>query len=71
MGVIKPAPRIYEMLEQDCGVAPERLLFTDDRADNIQAAAARGWQTHQFEGPQGWADRLIAEGLLTLQEATP
>jgi len=71
MGVIKPAPRIYEMLEQDCGVAPERLLFTDDRADNIQAAAARGWQTHQFEGPQGWADRLIAEGLLTPQEARP
>jgi 2-haloacid dehalogenase len=69
MGVIKPDPRIYEMVEQDCGVAPDRLLFTDDRADNITAAARRGWRTHQFESWQGWARRLVAEGLLTTAEA--
>ena len=69
MGVIKPDPRIYEMVEQDCGIAPDRLLFTDDRADNITAAARRGWRTHQFETWQGWARRLVAEGLLTEQEA--
>jgi 2-haloacid dehalogenase len=33
------------------------LLFTDDRADNIDAARARGWQAHLFDGPQGWAMR--------------
>ena len=70
MQVTKPSPRIYEMVEQDCGVAPSHLLFTDDRVANIDAAASRGWQTHLFEGPQGWADRLVAEGLLTPQEAT-
>jgi 2-haloacid dehalogenase len=69
MGVIKPDPRIYEMVEQDCGIAPDRLLFTDDRADNITAAARRGWRTHQFESWQGWARRLVAEGLLTTAEA--
>ncbi len=69
MGVIKPDPRIYEMVEQDCGLPPESLLFTDDRADNITAAARRGWRTHQFESWQGWAARLVAEGLLTAQEA--
>ena len=69
MGVIKPNPRIYEMVEQDCKVAPGRLIFTDDRADNIAAAAARGWLTHHFEGWQGWARRLVAEGLLTKGEA--
>ncbi len=69
MGVIKPDPRIYAMVEQDCGIAPDRLLFTDDRADNITAAARRGWRTHQFETWQGWARRLVAEGLLTEQEA--
>ena len=69
MKVIKPEARIYEMVEADCGIAPERLLFTDDKADNIAAAAARGWQTHLFEGPQGWAARLVAEGLLTEEEA--
>ena len=69
MGVIKPDPRIYEMVEDDCGLPPQSLLFTDDRADNITAAARRGWRTHQFESWQGWAARLVAEGLLTQQEA--
>jgi 2-haloacid dehalogenase len=69
MGVIKPDPRIYEMVEQDCGIAPNRLLFTDDKAENITAAARRGWRTHQFETWQGWAERLVAEGLLSKSEA--
>lgn len=69
MGVIKPDPAIYAAVETGCGIAPERLIFADDRADNIAAAKARGWQTHLFEGPQGWADRLVAEGLLRDAEA--
>ena len=69
MGVIKPDPLIYQMVEEDCGLPPESLLFTDDRADNITPAARRGWRTHQFESWQGWAARLVAEGLLTKEEA--
>ena len=69
MGVIKPDPRIYAMVEQDCGIAPERLIFTDDREDNIAAAAVRGWQVHHFTGWEGWARRLVAEGLLSEAEA--
>jgi len=69
MQVIKPDPKIYTMLEQDCGVAPENLLFTDDRADNIAVAANRGWQTHLFEGPQGWADRLVEANLLSVDQS--
>ncbi|CUH52492.1 HAD-IA family hydrolase [Shimia marina] len=67
--LIKPDPAIYAHVEADSGIAPERLLFADDRADNIAAAAARGWQTHHFTTPRGWADRLVAEGLLTEAEA--
>jgi len=69
MGVIKPDPRIYEMLEQATGLSGAELLFTDDRIDNITAANARGWQTHLFENPQGWAGRLVAAGLLSEKEA--
>lgn len=65
MGVIKPEARIYEMVEQDCGLDPSTLLFTDDRQENLDAAAKRGWKTHLFDGPAGFADRLVAEGLLT------
>lgn len=71
MGVIKPDPRIFDMVEADCGIAPEALLFTDDRADNIDEARAHGWQTHLFDGPDGWADRLVATGLLTRKETEP
>lgn len=67
--VTKPDPRIYQIVEEDCGIAPERLLFADDKAENIVAAAQRGWKTHQFESWQGWAARLVAEGLLTKAEA--
>ena len=69
MKVTKPSPRIYEMLEEASGLHGDALIFADDRADNIAAADARGWHTHLFEGPQGWDDRLVAEGLLTRAEA--
>lgn len=68
MGVMKPDPAIYAALEAECGVAPGRLIFTDDRADNIAVAAARGWQTHLFEGWQGWAARLVDAGLVQKAE---
>lgn len=69
MKVVKPDPEIYRMVEADCGVAPEAMLFADDRAENIEMAAQRGWQVHLFEGPQGFADRLVAEGLVDAREA--
>lgn len=68
LGVCKPDPAIYEAVEAQ-GVKPERLLFVDDSAANVEAAAERGWQTHRFDGVEGWAARLVAEGVLTQAEA--
>lgn len=65
----KPDPAIYAHIEADCGLPPESLLFTDDKAENIEAARVRGWQTHLFDGPEGWAARLVSEGLLTQEAA--
>jgi 2-haloacid dehalogenase len=69
MRVIKPDPEIYEILERDSSIEPGKLLFTDDRDDNIAMAASRGWQTHLFEGAQGWADRLVDANLLSVEQA--
>jgi 2-haloacid dehalogenase len=69
MKVIKPDPKIYQMVENECGLPADALLFTDDRPDNIDMARTRGWQTHLFEGPGGWADQLVNHGLLTRSEA--
>ena len=69
MKTIKPDPTIYQMVEDATGLSGGDLIFADDRADNIAAASARGWHVHHFDGPQGWADRLVAEGFLTQTEA--
>ncbi|MCE8510402.1 HAD family phosphatase [Ruegeria pomeroyi] len=69
MQMVKPHAPIYAAVEDDCGLAPGTLLFADDRVENIDAARMRGWQVHHFTGPQGWAARLVAEGLLTEGEA--
>lgn len=66
---IKPEPEIYAILERETGVAPQHLLFTDDRPENIEAAHARGWQTHLFTAPALLAARLVQAQLLTEQEA--
>ncbi len=69
MGVTKPDPRIYQIVEDDCGIDPAGLLFVDDRHDNINVALGRGWQVHLFDGAQGWADRLVTDGLLEKDDA--
>jgi len=69
MGLIKPDPRIYAMLEERCGLSAHALLFTDDRAENVAAARARGWHAHRFAGPEGWARVLVEHRLLTPREA--
>lgn len=69
MGVIKPDPAIFASVEAELGLRGDAILFTDDREANVAAAEARGWRTHLFTAPGGWADRLVAEGLLATEEA--
>jgi 2-haloacid dehalogenase len=69
MGMVKPDPAIYAAVEADCGIAPGRLFFTDDRADNIAAARARGWLAHRFDGPAGLSQALIEHGVLSAEDA--
>ena len=69
LGMSKPDAAIYQWVEAECAMPQNTLLFTDDRPENIAAARERGWQTHLFDGPDGWAARLVREGLLTLEAA--
>ena len=43
--VLKPAPRIYEIVEQRSGCDGPEILFLDDKPENVAAGAQRGWQT--------------------------
>ena len=49
---MKPDPKIYEALEKMSGERGAKLLYIDDRAENIAAGAARGWQTILQESPE-------------------
>lgn len=69
MGIIKPDPAIYAAVEAALDLDGGAMLFTDDRDANVAAAAARGWRTHLFTNAEGWADRLVTEGLLMPEEA--
>ena len=69
LGGMKPDPQIYAFVEADCGFAPGALLFADDKAENVEAAALRGWQVHQFTTSENWAAQLVASGLLGRSEA--
>ena len=64
LGLIKPDPAIYAALEQATGLSGEALIFTDDKPENIEAATARGWKGHVFDGAAGWRARLVDEGVL-------
>ncbi len=44
VGAVKPEPAIYAAAEAGIKLSPKQLLFIDDRAENIEAAKARGWQ---------------------------
>jgi len=41
---MKPDPKIYEALEKTAGKRGAEVLYLDDRAENVEAGAARGWQ---------------------------
>ncbi|TAK94232.1 MAG: HAD family phosphatase [Verrucomicrobia bacterium] len=44
VGAMKPAEKIYVALEEMSGKRGAEILYLDDRADNVAAGAARGWQ---------------------------
>lgn len=44
VGAMKPAAKIYEQLEALSGKRGAEILYLDDRQENVDAGAARGWQ---------------------------
>jgi HAD superfamily hydrolase (TIGR01509 family) len=69
VGLLKPDLAIYRHVESVTGRAPEAHLFFDDRADNVQAAQAAGWQGVIFEGVEQCRRELAARGIGVAGEA--
>jgi len=50
-GAMKPDARLYQVVEQRSNRQGAEILYLDDRAENIAAGAARGWQVILQESP--------------------
>jgi putative hydrolase of the HAD superfamily len=61
LGYEKPDPRIFAVVTQKLGVAPERIRFFDDKTENVRAARAAGWQAEPVgDDPVGDLRRLLS-----------
>ena len=63
-GVMKPDPRIFRILFERHGVAPESAVFIDDVATNAAAASALGIHGIHFRSPDQLRRELVAVGIL-------
>ena len=63
-GVAKPDPRIFEIVRERTGLPLDRLVFVDDRADNVAAAAAAGMDALLFTDAACLRAALRQRGLL-------
>ena len=64
LGVRKPQPVIFERALAIAQVKPERVVFVDDREQNLAPARAQGMQTILFTGADALRESLRGLGLL-------
>ena len=60
---MKPAAGIYEALEVMTGKRGAKIIYIDDRPENIAAGTARGWRTILHEAPEKTRSALNAFGI--------
>ncbi|TNY36019.1 HAD family hydrolase [Thermomonospora catenispora] len=60
IGVAKPDPRAYRICADRLGVPVSRVLFFDDRAENVEAARRVGMLSEVFTSP-AQVRRVVAE----------
>jgi len=46
----KPEKKIYEMVQQECKIEPQNILFIEDTEENIKTAQSMGWNTCKAYG---------------------
>jgi HAD superfamily hydrolase (TIGR01509 family) len=63
-GVMKPDPRLYEVVEREARRRGADLLYLDDRPENVAAGAARGWQAILHESSEKSLAAIRKLGLL-------
>jgi len=60
----KPETQVYAAVEQALGLPGAQLAFFDDRPVNVEAARARGWRAHLWQGADQARHQLVELGVL-------
>jgi len=68
VGSMKPDTKVYEALEKMAGKRGPDILYLDDRLENVEAGAARGWQVILQETPEKTLAAIQKFGLLNGQK---
>ncbi len=61
---MKPESRLYEAVERAAGCGGRSLLYLDDRAENVEAGTAHGWNSHLHVSPERSIEIVRETGLL-------
>jgi putative hydrolase of the HAD superfamily len=64
MGMVKPDRELFEQVAKALAAAPERLLFLDDNALNVEAAIHCGFQSLHVRGVSEARQALVNLGVL-------
>ena len=64
LGLRKPDMAIYERALDILGQPAERILFIDDRIENVNGAIGAGMKAFRFEGEHGLRNELASLGVL-------
>ena len=70
-GVIKPDPRIFELLIERFAIDPKRAVYIDDVAANVAAAHPLGIHAIHFTTPTALRAELAGLGLVPPQTTLP
>jgi len=63
-GAMKPEPQIYAVVERITRCRETELLYIDDRKENVDVAARRGWQVIWHQMPEQTSRTLKRLGLI-------
>ncbi len=64
MGLRKPEPAMYRRAIDILGCPPQRILFIDDREENVAGAATAGIKAIKFTGAAALRSELVSLGVL-------
>jgi putative hydrolase of the HAD superfamily len=64
LGLRKPEPAIYRRVLDILGRPPERILFIDDRPENVAGAESAGMKAVRFAGADALSRELASLGVL-------